>query len=80
MEPKIKLELDVAHDALEEALAEAANYDLEADVVEEVGPAGGNPLVSFVGLRDDLRRFLAEIYCGENGDGPDFYLAMAVPS
>ena len=66
-----KIELDVAADLPTSIADYAAQFGCTHTVIEEVGPAGGNPLVEFQGTRDQLVALIAD-YDGTNGDAAWF--------
>lgn len=51
------ISLDVSHDTMGEIETMCAEHALTFEVVEEHGPAGGNPLVKFIGDEKNLREF-----------------------
>jgi len=72
---RFRIELDFNHEMTFGELADLIEpYDLQASIVELVGPGGGNPLIELVGTYDNLVRYLQE-YTGESsGDDLDFYV------
>lgn len=72
--------LDIAYDkpeTLESVLDEltAGMVGVSTEVVCERGPAGGAPIVHFIGTRPQLGVVIAR-YVGDSGDSVDFYLEM----
>ena len=59
-------------------VAELNFYDLTCQVLELVGPVGGNSLVRLVGSREQLHAWLDEVY--EDVDGVHHVLVREVLS
>ena len=60
------LQVDIAHDCepshLQVAQDYAKTYNLTVQLLQEYGPAGGNPLYEFTGARSDLISFIKDFY------------------
>lgn len=80
-----KIELDIVINDDETPGAFAARmckrFDLQAQVISEVGPAGGWPLISFAGERDHLINLINYIDRDEEGDAQQRadMIALIVP-
>ena len=61
------IQVDLAHDCdhLRECQELATRYGLEFRLLQEFGPAGGNPLYEFSGPRSDLEDFIVDFYFTE---------------
>lgn len=70
------LEIDVAWDSEAEVRALALAHSVALEVIERVGPAGGNPLCrATAGTRESLRAFLLAVY--QDGTMADDEMAEA---
>lgn len=68
------IELDFSH---EMAFGELANliepYELKADIIELVGPGGGNPVIEIYGTYTDIVMFLAD-YTGGSDEQMQYFI------
>lgn len=62
--------------------AEAKKHGVKAVMVEEEGPAGGNPLYEFTGTRAQLEAFVTDFYEAGKADAEtvEFYFESATPA
>ena len=61
------LEMDIAADcAIEELNAIADQYDVRFELIEEFGPAGGNPLYNIIGEYDNVSSIALEIFANHD--------------
>jgi hypothetical protein len=60
----------------------AAKHGVVAVMIEEEGPAGGNPLYEFTGTRAQLEAFVTDFYEAGKADAEtvEFYFESATPS
>ena len=60
----------------------AASFGCEAIVLQQHGPAGGNPLYEFSGERPALEALVADYaaQCGSDSRDVDFYRSLIVES
>lgn len=63
------IQLDISHEATDEDLQEFANkFECEFKLIEEFGPAGGNPLYEFHSKSFENIQRLCEEHFGEDND------------
>lgn len=62
--------------------AEAKKHGVKAVMIEEEGPAGGNPLYEFTGTRAQLEAFVTDFYEAGKADAEtiEFYFEDAQPA
>lgn len=62
------IQLDISHEMTEaEVVADAAQFNCEATLLEEFGPAGGNPLYVFESeSEEDLSTFACAVLCTDD--------------
>lgn len=64
-----KIELDVSHEVThEEVVSFAAEHECDCVLLEENGPAGGNPLYKFTSTNEDMIIKLAEELTAQKGN------------
>lgn len=63
------IQLDISHEATDEDLKEfAEKYECEFKLIEEFGPAGGNPVYEFTSKSFENVQRLCEEHFGEDND------------
>ena len=65
------IELDIDYNYLPELPTLSEMYNLQHNVIEDIGPAGGNPFISLSGSINDINFFLSNEY-GSNSTYEDF--------
>lgn len=70
-----ELELDIFEEDVETVKREATGYGLEATLLEEHGPAGGNPVYLLRGTYKQLFTYVTECYFQHESD-EDFQAAL----
>ena len=67
------LELDYSYEySFGELDDDLKPYNLKAQIVELCGPAGGNPLIEINGDRNDIERYLVDVYCCNRDDAEHY--------
>ena len=69
------IEFDIAYDYFDDGSFEADMKEraLAWELIELVGPAGGNPLVKIIGNKDTIYRLLEETYGQTDDEIEEFY-------
>lgn len=57
------IEIDIDHNSLSDLPKIAHKYNLDYKIIQENGPAGGNPFISLTGQKSNLSLFLVNEYC-----------------
>jgi len=60
------IEIDIDHNSLSDLPKIAHKYNLDYKIIQENGPAGGNPFISLTGQKSYLSSFLVNEYCDVN--------------
>lgn len=68
------VELDVCEDPQFDPIEEVAfEYNIQANMLQEFGPAGGNPVYEFISA---TRETLEDFISAEFGDEDDYYKSL----